>query len=599
MAEFHFIRPYCLLALIPALTLFILLLRHKLNSGNWNTVCDPELLPFLLQEKPSQQNNAPLIGAILATLLTILAMAGPTWERIPAPAFRNEAALVIALDLSRSMDANDIKPSRLSRARYKIADILQQRKDGQTALLAYAGDAFVVTPLTQDTETIASQLQALSTDIMPAQGSDTVSAIQSAIRLLKQTGLQEGHILLISDDIDDQITDLAKKILGRYQLSVLGVGAPEGAPIPGKQGGFVKDAEGNIVVPKLDAAKLSALAQAGRGHYQTVSANDNDIDYLLSKLDSPLSDAENAENPLYMDIWAEKGPWLLLAALPLVALSFRKGLLSLAFLILLPFPQDSYALSWNDLWQTDDQQAQQAWRQQDYSAAAEKFQNPDWKAAAQFKAGQYQQAAETLAESTSADGQYNRGNALAKAGQLQQALDAYQQALTINPEHQDALHNKQQVEKLLQEQQQQQQENQSSEQGDQQQSPEDGQPSEDQSSNSEQSQSSESQSSEDRNAQQNSDQNQQAEQQAQDASENEPENAQEQHNQAQAEESEEQSEDQTEASASQAIESSDENQQASEQWLNRIPDNPSGLLKRKFQYQYKQRGQSRQQNKQW
>ncbi|MEI7995113.1 MAG: VWA domain-containing protein, partial [Methylococcaceae bacterium] len=153
LAEFHFIRPYWLLAFIPFVVIVALMLRNKLSHGNWSAVCDAELLPYLLQEKAVNQSRWSLTTGAIAALLVIIALAGPTWQRLPSPVFRNESALVIALDLSRSMDAEDIKPSRLIRARYKIADILKQRKDGQTALLVYSGDAFTVTPLTDDNET--------------------------------------------------------------------------------------------------------------------------------------------------------------------------------------------------------------------------------------------------------------------------------------------------------------------------------------------------------------------------------------------------------------------------------------------------------------
>ena len=184
LAEFHFIRPYWLLAFIPAIAVIILLLKNKLNQGNWSNVCDAALLPYVLQEKPVHQTRWALSAGTFSCLLVIISLAGPTWERLPSPVFRNDAALVIALDLSRSMDASDIKPSRLSRARFKIADILKQRKDGQTALLVYAGDVFTVTPLTEDTETIASQLSALTTEIMPSQGSNTALALEKAAELL-------------------------------------------------------------------------------------------------------------------------------------------------------------------------------------------------------------------------------------------------------------------------------------------------------------------------------------------------------------------------------------------------------------------------------
>ena len=126
LAEFHFIRPYWLLALIPAIALLISLVKNKLNQGNWSNVCDADLLPYILQQKPVHKKHrwSLSVGA-LACLLAIFSLAGPTWERLPSPVFRNDAALVIVLDLSMSMDANDIKPSRLAKARFKITDIFK------------------------------------------------------------------------------------------------------------------------------------------------------------------------------------------------------------------------------------------------------------------------------------------------------------------------------------------------------------------------------------------------------------------------------------------------------------------------------------------
>lgn len=113
------------------------------------------------------------------------ALAAPSWKRLPAPVFRNTASLVIALNLSESMNAEDIKPSRLVRARYKIADLLAQYKDGQIALLVYSGAAFMVTPLTNDIETIQSQLEALTTHIMPIAGNNPVAGLTKAVELFK------------------------------------------------------------------------------------------------------------------------------------------------------------------------------------------------------------------------------------------------------------------------------------------------------------------------------------------------------------------------------------------------------------------------------
>ena len=299
LAEFHFIRPYWLLAVIPYIVIVGLMLRNKLSQGNWSAVCDEELLPYLLQEKAVNQSRWALTTGAIAALLTITALAGPTWQRLPSPVFRNESALVIALDLSRSMDAEDIKPSRLIRARYKIADILKQRKDGQTALLVYSGDAFTVTPLTDDTETIDSQLSALTTDIMPSEGSNAAVVLEKAVDLFKQAGLQKGQILLVTDDVNVRETLPVVKSLDGYTLSILGVGTADGAPIALPEGGFLKDEQGSIVIPKLNAGELAKLAQAGKGDYQTITANDADIQTLLSAVDKPVPQQEARRTKMY------------------------------------------------------------------------------------------------------------------------------------------------------------------------------------------------------------------------------------------------------------------------------------------------------------
>lgn len=591
LADFHFIRPYWLLAVIPYMVILALMLRNKLNQGNWSAVCDAALLPYILQEKAVNQSRWPLTAGAIAALLVIIALAGPTWERLPSPVFRNDSAVVIALDLSRSMDAADIKPSRLIRARYKIADILKQRKDGQTALLVYAGDAFTVTPLTDDTETIASQLEALNTDIMPSQGSDTALVLEKAVELFKQAGLQKGQILLVTDGVDMDKTLGTVKSLDKYQLSILGVGTDDGAPIALPEGGFLKDEQGNIVVPKLNSHELTKLAQAGNGVYQPITANDADIQTVLAALDKPVQQQGKENTNLLLEQWADKGPWLLLLVLPLAALSFRKGLLCFALLLILPLPKNSYALGWQDLWQTKDQQAQQTFKKQDYAKAAEQFENPDWKAAAHYKAGEYDKALENLKSSKSASSAYNQGNALAQSGQLEEALKAYEKALGLNPNDADAKANKEIVEKEL-EKQKQEQKNQDQQKDDKQQSKGDSQQNKD----GEQSEKSDEQKKAEEKPEQKPEQKQSDKQQSAENQEqqNKPEEKKpEAEKPQQAEQNEDQAKaqppQQTEATPSNA-QPTDEQQQANEQWLKRIPDDPAGLLKRKFKYQYGQRG---------
>jgi len=587
LAEFHFIRPYWLLTIIPYVLIVVFMLRNKLSQGNWSAVCDAELLPYLLQEKAVNKSRWPLTTGAIVALLVITALAGPTWQRLPSPVFRNESALVIALDLSRSMDAEDIKPSRLIRARYKIADILKQRKDGQTALLVYAGDAFTVTPLTDDTETIDSQLSALTTDIMPSEGSNTGLVLEKAVDLFKQAGLQKGQILLVTDGVNTDKTLSAAKALDGYTLSILGVGTPDGAPIALPDGGFLKDGQGTIVIPKLNAGDLAKLAQAGKGVYQTITANDADIQSLLSAVDKPVPQQGKENKNLLLDQWEDKGPWLLLLVLPLAALSFRKGLLCFALLLLLPLPKNSYAFEWQDLWQSKDQQAQQAYKNKQYEQAAKLFENPDWKAAAHYKAGEYDKAVENLKNNQTTLSAYNQGNALAQSGKLEDAIKAYEKALALNPDDADAKYNKELVEKELEKQKQEQQQDDK-----QQQSKQDSDQGKD-GNNSEQSEEQKASEQKPEQSEEKKSQQQQADEQASPENkeqQNKPEEKKPDTDKArQAEQKKDEGKEQTEQMPANA-QPSDEEQQANEQWLKRIPDDPAGLLKRKFKYQYGQRG---------
>jgi len=596
-SEFHFIRPTWLLAILPYLVIVVLMLRNKLSRGNWSAVCDAELLPYLLQEKAVQNSRWLLTTGAIAAFLVIVALAGPSWQRVPSPVFRNDSALVVALNLSHSMDAEDIKPSRLIRARYKIADILKRRKDGQTALLVYSGAAFTVTPLTDDTETINSQLTALTTDIMPSEGNDTELVLKKAVDLFKQAGLQKGQILLITDSVDADKTKPAVTALENYSLSILGVGTAEGAPIALAQGGFLKDEHGSIVIPKLNASDLAKLAQQGHGIYQSISTDDSDILALLSALEQPVQQQGKENKNLLLDQWEDQGPWLLLLVLPLAALNFRKGLLTIALLLLLPLPKNSYAMEWKDLWQNKDQQAEQAYKNNQFEQAASLFENSNWKAAANYKAGAYDKALENLApkpDEKNANVLYNQGNALAKSGQLEQALKAYEKALALNPADSDAKYNKELVEKALEKQKQDKNKQDQQKKDDKQDSSDKSDKDDQQKKDDESSDKSEQQKASEQKPEQSEEkksQQQQADEQGK-PDNKEPEKQPEADKTEQSAEPKKAEDKQQPKPASEVVEPSDEQKQANEQWLKRIPDDPAGLLKRKFKYQYgQQRGQ--------
>jgi Ca-activated chloride channel family protein len=608
MNSFHFLRPEWFLALLPTLLLLWWLARRRLRSRSWQAVCDPELLPHLLLGRSVRRANWPHWLLLLGLLLAILALAGPVWQHQPQPLFRQHSALVVLFDLSRSMQVADLKPNRFMRARLKIEDLLRQRQEGQTALIVFAADAFTVTPLTEDRHTIEALLKSLDPEMMPAQGSNPARAIQLGQELLQQAGLKSGRLLLVTDeDRPEHSLDAAHSLVRQgFELAVLGVGSSEGAPIPQPGGGFFKDAQGNLVLPQLNRSGLKELAAAGGGNYRKLSIDDSDLHELLAGLDDRrLDQGDSAEQTSSTtgDLWREEGVWLLWPLTLLAALAFRRGwLLVLTLVLLVPPPAE--ALSWSELWQTPDQQAAQAFEQQDYPKAAAQFQDSRWKASALYRSGQFEAAAKQLADPQSADDWYNQGNALAKGGDLTAALDAYRQALEIEPEHTDAEFNKGLVEKALEQQEQQQQERQpgdKNEQGEQQEDSEDNQSSSDEGEQSRNQQSSADQQNQDRQQEQQNEVDAGDDKSADSESETEegqsPESAAAESEQAG---ENEEPEEQTGATAEPAEETAENDEQReSRLLLQQIPDDPGGLLRRKFLYQYRQRGQQRETDRSW
>jgi Ca-activated chloride channel homolog len=379
------------------------------------------------------------------------------WRHLPQPAYQTEAQRVIVLDISESMNAADLPPSRLAHARFEILDLLKHLREGQTALIAYGAEPFVVSPLTGDTKTIAAQVPQLSTGLLPVEGAKrTDLALKAADRLLTQAGSRDGEVILVTDGLDQPAASLeAAQQLRRngYRLSVLGVGSSAGAPIPKAEGGFRQTADGRPQLTKLDEQALPPLAAAGGGKYVTATPDDRDIEALdLERVHKRLA-KDTSNTSTLADQWREEGPWLLLLLLPLAAAGFRRGWLGPLVLVVMiaPTPQ-AQASVWSDLWHRPDQQAVGLLEAGDPQAAAQRFERPDWRAAAAYQAGQYDKALEDLSDPKSARSWYNRGNTLAKMGEYQQAIDAYDQALAENPDDADAQYNRDLVEQLMKQQ---------------------------------------------------------------------------------------------------------------------------------------------------
>ena len=559
---FHFLRPLWLLGVPVALAAGWYWRQRAERHSGWAARVDSALLAVLMEGAESRAAGrvTPILGTI-AMIIACLGLAGPTWERLPQNVERNQDAMVIVLDLSLSMYAEDLAPSRLDRAKHKVRDLLALRDEGFTALVAYAGDAHVAAPLTDDTNTIENLLAALHPAMMPFPGSNLRDALGKARALFDNAGLDQGRILVLTDGID-ALGDATRFRSRQFPVSVLGVGTRAGAPIPldfiNQPGQFLKDQARETIIAQLDEPRLREVAELCYGRYASLTVDDADITALSS---TPLPDAADlVEVEREFDAWRDMGFLAALALLPLALLGFRKGVMLSLCLVLVP-PPPAHAGLWEDIWRTPDQQGARALMEGHPERAATLFENRDWRAIADYRSGEFDRAAEVFAEHTDATGRYNLGNALARQGELEAAIAAYDAALALAPDHEDAAFNKEIVEDLLNQQQREQAQNE-----------------DDASQSQEESESEQGDSEQTEHSQQDST--------SQDASDP---NASDQEQDAQAGENEAPADASAQAGAEEAQASRDELEEELEQWLRRVPDDPGGLLRRKFKHETDQR----------
>jgi len=591
-ADFHWLRPEWFWALPLSALITFAMARRELAPGNWQRIIDSTLAPYVLLRSVSGKHNYRWWLMILGGIIATLSLAGPSWNRAEKPVFRSEQAMVIAVDLSRSMDAQDLTPSRLARAKLKILDILERRNSGQTALIVYSANAFTVTPLTTDSDTVAALVNSLDTNIMPSRGSYPVAAINKGRQLLEQAGIGYGEVLLITDGGTSPAAERAAANLynGGYTLSVMGVGTLAGAPVPKVGGGFVTDQSGQIAVSKLESKELQRLATAGHGRYMSLSVDDRDLDVLLSGV---IDFASTSNESLATDQWQEEGPWLLLFLLPLASLAFRRGWVLVIFFVLMPVVEPVYAFSWDDLWLTKDQQAQKQLAEGNAVYASQLFKDPVWKAVANYRAQEYAGSAEGFAGQEDTKSLYNLGNALARLGKFESAIHAYEQVLGINPNNGDAQYNRDVLKELL----------------DQQQQSESDQNQKSSSQSSGGTQQSESDDNQDQSGTTETEEDAGAESETNNSSRNldemnqdDLEAIQEELERAAQQEAQQGGDKDLEdmRSVDELVERrAQEQRHAMEQWLRRIPNDPGGLLRRKFRYQYQRMGRDQDGNNLW
>ncbi|KTT00643.1 hypothetical protein SB14R_06575 [Pseudomonas oryzihabitans] len=443
-----FLRPAWLLMLLPVALVIWALRQRRHRHGSWLALLPPALHPWLLSDGDRQRSplGLSLLGA--AGLLACLALAGPSWQQGEQQSFRRNDPLVVVLALTPDLLATDVTPNRLLAVQRKLQDLLKARQDGETAIVVYAGSAHTLVPLTDDLATTDNLLMALRPSIMPVPGQRADLGVAQALQLLGPAPSPSARLLLIASSLDERERQGIERLLqGRLrQLAILGPGTPQGAPVATETGNYLSDAAGGIRIARLAEGQLQGLAQALGGRYQRLQRDDSDL-RRLGLLERPdevrLNDGEGPSG------WRDQGYLLLLPLLLLVACGARRGwLLCLPFCLLLT-PPPAQAGGWDDLWLRRDQQGLQLLGDDQPAAAAERFADERWRGVALYRSGDYAGAAAAFARDPSADGHYNRGNALAMAGRYDEALRAYNAALVLRPDLAVALRNRNRLERLL------------------------------------------------------------------------------------------------------------------------------------------------------
>ncbi|MDH7787233.1 Ca-activated chloride channel family protein [Ochrobactrum sp. 19YEA23] len=451
ISDFHFLRPVWLILLVAPLILVWLAARSSNVRQKWKNMIAPHLLERLVIEGDSKRRFQPATLLALIMAIMILAIAGPSWNKETPPFVHDTASLVIAVDLSQTMDAIDISPSRIERAKLKIHDILASRAGARTAVIAYAGTAHLVLPLTDDADLIKSYTDALSTGIMPRPGKDTNAALTRATDLLKEDG-SSGTILFMTDGVEAP----AIKSLSDERdngIVVLVIGTTDGGPIKTGDGGFLSSDNGARLVAKLDSDSLEQLRSSNNVAVTTVTDDDADVRWITAQIQGNFAQQQSDKDSR----WRDSGWWFLIPAALLFALTFRRGWVVRLGSVIIAFHlignDPASAGTFEDMWLTQDQQGRIAIQNNDFSKAAKLFRNPMWRGVAAYRAGSYQDAINAFATIDSPDSWYNQGNAFMHLKKFTEAVSAYEKALQANPASEDIQANLATARRLLQAQQ--------------------------------------------------------------------------------------------------------------------------------------------------
>ena len=453
-SHFHFLRPEWLLTLAPVFLLFWLLLRKQSAARQWKKYIAPHLLQHLMVGTAQKRRLRPVNLLLPVFILTALAMAGPTWVQEPLPFTEDEAPLIIAMDLSMEMNTVDIPTSRLERAKQKVLDLLAERTGARTGLLAYAGSAHMILPLSDDAQILTLYLDSLTPNIMPEQGKNPSEALALAEEMLSHEQAP-GTILFITNSIPEDAYPAfaAHSQNSTHAVMVLGVGTAQGGPIPTGGNRFRTDQDGKRITSTLDRAGLQTLSQETGIYITSITVDDSDVRRLNGRVNRHLTEVLSEEEDTR---WKDFGYFLIFPAALLALFWFRRGWtiqwlsgVILAVLLFQPAPLEAQSKGFLNLWLTTDQQGRYHFEKGDYAEAALCFEDPLWKGVAFYYSEDYPAAIQHFSRLETAESYFNLGNSFFHVQDYKQAVASYDQALGIEPGMSEAEHNRELVQALL------------------------------------------------------------------------------------------------------------------------------------------------------
>lgn len=607
--QLHFAHSLWLFAglAIPLVwTIFFLFDRKTQSFHQLEKFIDKHLVPYLLINIPNKKTSpwkTLVIWSIVWSCLTI-SLAGPRWSFREMETFSRDQSLVILLDLSESMNATDVKPSRLIRAKQKIEDILNLSQSVKIGLVAFAADAHMITPITDDKETIRHLLPSLATDLVYVQGSRLSPALTMASKLLESEPGTNKAILVISDGgFEDASAIITAKKIAETDIAihVMGVGTIQGAPLHKNK---------TPILSKLEKDRLNEISKVGHGRYLEVHYSNDEESIILNDLE------KNADAQMNVgkknQFWDEHFYLFILPIIPFMLWWFRRGYIFAAFLILCSPSVNLEAFEYS-YFKNSEELGKEALEAGDYDSASNFFQDPYRKGVAYYNAKNYPEAEKMFRESSrdeiSSCASYNLGNALAQQQKFKEAIEAYEKVLKDCPDHSKAKENLEIVKKLLDQQknedsksgndkdkEKKQDEDKSQNNDKNKNNPSDSEEQDSDNQNEDQ-ESNESQDSQDaqnnKDQQEDSDDNQssQQEEQSNEEQSNEEQGQQQEDNEPINESQKEQQEaDQQDTQETETQMGKSQEDQDADLWLNRITNDPKSFLKNKFYIESKKNG---------